>query len=462
MAEPNKLVKGLGLYGATSVVAGTMIGTAIFVVPSMMLRHVGTPLRVIQVWVCAGVLSLFGALGYAELGAAIPEAGGEYVYLHRAYGPMMGFLYGWTQFVVAKSASIAAIATGFLLYLSYFFPSLAGKIWSAHIALQSHVWQPAVSGLQLGALGMIVLLAVVNILGVRGSGALQTVFTFGKVAVLLVLIVLGLLLGHGSFSHFTAASPSTDHGGLIAGFAAATISALWAYDGWNNLSMVSGEVKNPQRNMPMALIAGGLLVVVVYILVNCVYFYLLSPSAALSTNTIAAEAARSFLGRAGADFIAIGVLISTFATLNGSILASSRIPYAQARDGLFPSMLASVHPRFRTPVVSIAAQSAMAGIFVISGTYETLFTKAIYSEWIFYALVTASIFVLRRSQPDMPRPYRTWGYPVVPAVFILLALVLLGSAFVERRADAVWCLVLVSSGIPAFYIWKTFFATQAK
>jgi len=461
MAEPNKLVKGLGLYGATSVVAGTMIGTAIFVVPTMMLQHVGTPVRVIEVWIFAGVLSLFGTLGYAELGAAIPEAGGEYVYLHRAYGPMMGFLYGWTQFIVAKAASIAAIATGFLLYLSYFFPTLAGNFWSGRITIQGHIFHPAFSGLQLGALGMIVLLSLVNVLGVRGSGAVQTLFTIAKIAVLATLIVLGLLLGHGSFSHFTQAPAAAASGGLLAGFAAATISALWAYDGWNNLSMVSGEVKNPQRNMPLALIGGSLLVAVIYVLVNFVYFYLLSPSAALSTSTIAAHAARSFLGRGGADFIVIGVLISTFATLNGSILASSRIPYAQARDGLFPSVLASVHPRFRTPVISIIAQSTVAGVFVISGTYETLYTKAIYSEWIFYALVTASIFVLRRTQPGLARPYRTWGYPVVPAVFILLAVALLGSAFVERRADAVWCLILVASGIPAYFLWKTFFSKRA-
>ncbi|MGH9454888.1 MAG: amino acid permease, partial [Terriglobia bacterium] len=251
MAESNKLIKGLGLYGATSVVAGTMIGTAIFVVPSMMLQQVGSPFKVLEVWVFAGVLSLFGALGYAELGAAIPEAGGEYVYLHRAYGPMMGFLYGWTQFIVAKSASIAAIATGFLLYLAYFFPALAGTLWSVKIEAWGHILRPALSGLQVGALGMIVLLAIVNILGVRGSGAVQTVFTFAKVAVLVALIVLGLLFGHGSFSHFSRAATSTVHGGFMAGLAAATVSALWAYDGWNNLSMVSGEVKNPQRNMPI-------------------------------------------------------------------------------------------------------------------------------------------------------------------------------------------------------------------
>jgi APA family basic amino acid/polyamine antiporter len=457
MAESSRLLKGLGLYGATSVVAGTMIGTAIFVVPSMMLGDVGSPLRVLEVWLFAGVLSLFGALGYAELGAAIPEAGGEYVYLHRAYGPMMGFLYGWTQFIVAKPASISAIATGFLLYLSYFYPSFGGAVWTLRIAAGGHVFQPAFSGLQVGALGMIILLSGVNIVGVRLSGAVQTLFTAAKIVVLAALIGLGLWLGHGSFRHFSQVAAPGARGGLIAGFAAATISALWAYDGWNNLSMVSGEVQNPQRNMPIALIAGSLMVGVVYILANLVYFYALSPAAAISTNTIAADTAKSFLGQAGGNFVAIGVMISTFATLNGSILASSRVPYAQAKDGLFPARLARVHPRFHTPVVAIIAQSAVAGIFVITGTYETLYTKAIYSEWIFYALCTLSIFVLRYTQPGLPRPYRTWGYPVVPAVFVFLAVALLGGAFLEKRMDAIWCIVLVASGIPTYFIWKTLF-----
>lgn len=242
-------------------------------------------------------------------------------------------------------------------------------------------------------------------------------------------------------------------GGILAAWGVAMISALWAYDGWNNLSMVAGEVENPQRNIPVALIAGAILVVVVYILVNIAYFYVLTPNEAAATQTIAAAAAERFLGSAGGSFVAIGVLISTFATLNGSILAGSRIPYAQARDGLFPQALAQVNARFKTPAAAIIAQAVIAGLFALSGRYETLYTKAIYSEWIFYALVTAGIFVLRRREPGLPRPYRTWGYPVVPALFVISAALLLAETCVTRSTDVLWCLVLIGSGIPAYLLW---------
>ena len=455
------LVKGLGLYGATSIVAGTMIGTAIFVVPANMLHHVGSPWRVIGVWAFAGLLSLFGALGYSELGAALPEAGGEYVYLHRAYGPLVGFLYGWTQFIVAKSASIAAIATGFLLYLAYFAPMLRGVLWQVELHLGGHALALRVTGLQAGATVMIVLLSGLNILGVRRSGALQTVFTAAKIAVLGIIILLGLFLARGTMAHFSPAAAIAPSAPGITGFGLATISALWAYDGWNNLSMVAGEVENPQRNMPRALIAGAILVVVVYLLVNLAYFYVLSPGQAVTSRTIAADTARHLLGSYGGAFVAIGVLISTFATLNGSILSGSRIPFAQARDGLFPRALANIHPRFRTPAVSIAAQAVVAAIFALSGGYEALYTKAIYSEWIFYALVTASLFVLRRREPELARPYRTWGYPWVPLIFIGLAIALLVDALFQRRADALWCLALVASGLPVYLLWTHFHRRQA-
>ncbi|MGH9326382.1 MAG: APC family permease [Terriglobia bacterium] len=455
MTQRKILVEGLGFYGAISVVAGTMIGTAIFVVPSLMLTQAGTPSKVLVIWVVAGGLSLFGALGYAELGAALPEAGGEYVYLFRAYGPGMGFLYGWTQFIVAKTASIAAIATGFLLYAAYFFPGLERTIWRQPLAFAGHHFALTLTGVQIGSAALILLISGLNVLGVRRSGAVQTIFTVAKIAVLIVIIVAGLVIGRGSWDHFQAAA-GLRHlpGGAFAGLGIAMVSALWAYDGWNNLSMVAGEVKRPQRNVPAALIAGSLLVAAIYICVNIVYFYVLKPSEAAATRTIAAEAARHLLGPAGGSFVAVGVLISTFATLNGSILAGSRIPYAQARDRLFPRPLAAVHPRYRTPAAAIAAQAAIAGIFALSGRYEALYTKAIYSEWVFYALVTAGIIVLRRREPALPRPYRTWGYPVVPAVFVLLAAVLLTWTFFSARSDVLWCLALIASGVPAYFLWK--------
>ncbi len=454
MAERKELVKGLGIYSATSVVAGTMIGTGIFVVPSIMLQQVGTPWLVLVVWAFAGFLSLFGALGYAELGAAIPQAGGEYVYLHRAYGPLFGFLYGWTVFFVAKTASIAAIAIGFVLYLGYFFPWLNDVIWQTPIYFIGGDATLRVTGLQVGAATLIALLSVLNILGVRRSGAVQTVFTASKLMVLAVLVTLGLAIGEGSFEHFRQAAGSGAPSGIVAALGLAMVSALWAYDGWNNLSMVAGEVKNPERNVPRALILGSLLVIGVYLLTNLAYFYVLEPAAAANTSTVAADTARQFLGRAGGAFVAVGVMISSFATLNGSILAGSRVPFAQARDGLFPQRLASVHPRFRTPAVAILAQACIAGIFALSGTYQALFTKVIFSEWLFYALVTAGIFILRRRQPDLARPYRTWGYPLVPAAFVILAVFLLANTFVERRADSLWGLALMGSGIPAYYLWN--------
>ena len=449
-----ELVKGLGLFGATSVAAGTMIGTAIFVVPGIMLQQVGTPSMVLLVFLAAGVLSLFGALAYAELGAALPQAGGEFVYMHRAYGPLFGFLYGWTQFIIAKTASIAAIATGFVIYLSYFFPRLHDTVWGASLHFGGHALDLRLTGLQIGSTLMVFLLSALNILGVRRSGVVQMIFTASKLLVLAVLIVLGLTYGNGSWQGFHPFLAPGGHGGLLTAFGVATVSALWAYDGWNNLSMVAGEVKNPQRNMPLALIGGTLLVLIVYVLVDLAYFHVLPTSQILGTRTVASDAARRFLGNAGGAFVAVGVMISAFASLNGSILAGSRIPYATARAGLFPAALASVNPRFHTPTVSLVGQAIIAGLFTLTGQYQSLYTKVIFSEFLFYALCTAGVFVLRRREPDLPRPYRTWGYPLVPALFVILSVFLLVNTFWQQRADSMWGVVLVGSGIPAYWIWK--------
>jgi APA family basic amino acid/polyamine antiporter len=291
-------------------------------------------------------------------------------------------------------------------------------------------------------------------LGVRRSGAVQTLFTASKLLVLAILIILGLTYGHGSWQGFRPFFAAGGHGGLMAAFGVATVSALWAYDGWNNLSMVAGEVKNPQRNVPVALIAGALLVLIVYVLVNLAYFYVLPAAKILGTSTVASDAARRFLGNAGGAFIAVGVMISTFATLNGSILAGSRIPYATARAGLFPAGLGAVNSRFHTPAVSLVWQAIIAGLFALTGGYQSLYTKAIFSEFLFYALCTVGVFVLRRGEPGLPRPYRTWGYPLVPAVFVILSVCLLVNTFWQQRADSMWGVALVGSGIPAYWIWR--------
>jgi len=338
--------------------------------------------------------------------------------------------------------------------LSYFWPELASPFWETRASFAGHAATFSLTGLQIGAVVMIALLSGINILGVRRAGAVQTIFTASKLLVLAALIVGGLVFGTGSFEHFRASSSAPLPTGWLAAVGVATISALWAYDGWNNLSMVAGEVENPQRNMPRALIFGTLVVITVYVLVNIAYFYVLAPSEALGTQTIAAGAARVFMGKAGGAFVAIGVMISTFATLNGSILSGSRVPYAAALDGLFPEPMASVHPRFRTPTVSITAQAVIAGAFALTGSYNSLYTKAIFSEFVFYALVTAGIFILRRREPGLPRPYRTWGYPFVPAIFVVVAVVLLANTMLEQRTDSLWGLGLVGSGIPVYYLWR--------
>ncbi len=324
-------------------------------------------------------------------------------------------------------------------------------LWQVSSGHGAQGWTFKLTGQQIGAALIILLVSGINVLGVRSSGAVQTIFTVAKLSVLVVLIVAGIALGHGSFAHFRAAVPVAAG---TTGFLLATVSALWAYDGWNNLSMVAAEVQNPQRNMPRALIIGMLIVLAVYMLANISYFYVLTPGEALATSTIASAAARRFLGSGGGTFVAIGVLISSFAALNGSVLSGSRIPYAQAHDGLLPMKLARVHPRFHTPAVAIMAQAVVAGIFALTGAYEALYTKAIYSEWIFYALCTAAILVLRRRRPDLTRSYRTWGYPLVPLIFVGVAVLILGDTLVQRPADALWCIGLTASGIPAYFLWR--------
>jgi APA family basic amino acid/polyamine antiporter len=325
-------------------------------------------------------------------------------------------------------------------------------LWQAPVQIAGHSATLRLTGLQIGAALLVVLLSGLNILGVRRSGRTQTFFTAAKLLVLFTLIVFGLTLGHGSFEHFRAHLKLGAQESLLATFGVATVATLWAYDGWNNLSMVAGEVENPRRNMPIALILGTLLVIAVYVLVNIAY--VLPPAHIVSTTTIAADTARQFMGKAGGAFIAVGVMISSFAALNGSILSGSRVPYAQARDGLFPQFLAGVHPRFRTPAAAIAAQSVIAALLALTGQYVGLYTKVIFSEYLFYALVTAGIFILRRRMPGLERPYRTWGYPIIPAIFVILSVAVVMNTLRHQWSDAVWGLALVGSGIPAYFLWR--------
>jgi len=439
-----------------SIVIGTVIGSGVFLVPSTMIRSTGSVPRLFLIWVIAGLLSLFGALTYAELAAAMPEAGGEYVYLRAAYSPFWGFLYGWTQFWVGKSGSIATLAAGFYVYLTAFIPVLSIPIWVLpwHIGpggtlLEIHYGQ-------LVAIALIVSLCAVNYVGVRSGGNLQVFVTAVKMlliaGIILAGLVAGLVFGRGDPAHF-AGSLGAKTG--IAGFFVAMVSALWAYDGWNNVSMVSSEIREPQRNLPRALILGTAAVIVTYLLVNFAYFYVLSPAQVASSHRVAADMMASVYGRAAASAVTIAVIISILAAINGSILSGARVPYAMARDRLFFAYASSVHPRFQTPGNAMILLCGWACILVLSGWYDDLYNFVIFGEWILYLLTAVSVFVLRRKDPDLPRPYRVLGYPLVPVLFSASALLLLSYTFYNRPRESLMGLSLMGLGVPFYFHWRS-------
>lgn len=446
------LKRELGVWSAAAIVVGTVIGSGIFLVPSTMVRNVGSPAKVFIVWIAGGLLSLFGALSYAELAAAMPEAGGEYVYLREAYGPMWGFIYGWTQMWVAKSGSIATLATGFYIYLANFRPEL-GKIWAvAPVPLGEGGLPLPIRYGQLLAIGIIAALAFLNYFGVRIGGNVQVATTALKVGLIAAIIVIGLGSGLGSIANYHSSTVPAPGG--ILGFFAALVGALWAYDGWNNVTMVASEVRKPQRNLPLALIVGTLAVVAIYLLTNLAYFYVLPAGAVASTDRVAGEMMRKILGAPGAAAVSVAAMISIFAALNGSILSGSRVPFAMARDRLFFRGIERIHPVYRTPSVSILALCGWSCLLVLSGRYDQLYTYVIFASAILYGMATASVIVLRRRRPDMSRPYCTLGYPFVPIAFVLGIVCLIISTLRSSPRESIMGLLLISLGLPFYFYWK--------
>ena len=443
-----ELKRDLGIWAALAIVVGTVIGSGIFRVPQAMILNVGTVRLVFLVWLAGGALSLAGALTYAELAAAMPGAGGEYVYLTEAYGPMWGFLYSWTQMWVAKSGSIATLATAFFEYTAHFLPQFE-KVWFT-------VGPFAVKYGQVFALVLILALGAINYLGVRIGGDVQVVVTAVKVGLIAFLILAGLLYAQPVAAAAEPVSPAPPP--LFAGFIAALVAALWAYDGWNNVGMVASEVRNPQRNLPLALIGGTTGVIAIYMLANWAYFRVLSPAEVGAHKLVAAEMMQrvggALHGSMGASAVSIAAMISIFAALNGSILTGARVPYAAARDGLFFRSAARVHPAFHTPGVSILMLSAWSSVLVLSGKYEELFDFVIFGSWILYAMATASVFVLRRKRPDLKRPYRTVGYPVVPFLFLAGATVLEISTLWTKPRQSIAGIFLILIGLPFYFFWK--------
>lgn len=442
-----RLVRGLGFVDATSIVVGSIIGTGVFLKSGTMAQQVGSPVWVLIVWILAGVLSLAGALTYAELGAMFPHAGGEYVYLKEAYGEVPAFLYGWTRFWIAGPGTIAAYAVGAATFLE-------GAIGVGTFGGKVGV-----------GLGFIAFFTALNCLHVKVGGRFQSFITIVKVVMMFGLIF-GILFLCPTASGLHLGEVSTDHPLTVTGFGLAMLSALWAYDGWNNLPMAAGEVKNPEKNVPLSLILGVILVLIVYLSINLGYFLALPLSEVLTSNSdlfpdalpVATKTAVTFMGASAIGIVSIGFMISALGAMNGSVLTGARVPYAMAHDKLFFRSLGYVHPASRVPVISILAQGVIAAVMALMGTFNQLTDYVIFSSWIFYGLVCASVIVLRRQRPDLARPYRVVGYPLVSIVFVIVSALLIVNTIWTMPKETAIGVGLIALGIPVYYAFRKYWS----
>ena len=430
-----ELRRELTLLDSTMINAGTMIASAIFIVPATIALHAqGSALTVI-VWVVGGLVSLMGALAIAELGAAMPEAGGQFVYLRAAYGPVWGFLYGWGAFMVINTASIAAIAVAFAQYLGYFFPLSDAEI-------------------KIVAMLSTVVLTTLNCFGLKMGAWAQNVFTFLKMAALAGIVMVSFVLKGGAVENFTPFFPAQSFSSLLGPLGLAMVAALWAYDGWIEITYVGSEVKNPQRNLPLSIIFSTLIVMVLYVLISIACVYVLSVETMAQAKLVAAEAATKMIGPQGAALVTIAILISTLGSNNGIVFTAARIPYAMAKEKLFFQSMGQVHKKYRVPMVALIVQGVWACILTASGRYDQLYTYVVFVSWLFYAMSCGAVIVLRHKAPNMPRPYKTWGYPVVPVIFILFAIWLMLNTIVEAPRDAAIGVGIMLSGLPIYFYWK--------
>lgn len=462
MAETkHSLLRALTLTDAIALVVGTVIGTGVFLKTAVMTQQLGSPTLVLLAWVAAGLLSLAGALAYAELGAMFPQAGGEYVYLGKAFGDTSAFLYGWMQFAVAGAGGIAGLSVGFAIFLSALIP--LGGAWverTFHLLGQEVHWQFGLP--QVVAVAAIVLFSAVNCVGVAVGGRVQALLTGAKLLGIAVIVAGVFFFSRDtSWSHLAPAGVTPQLGGMQA-FGAAMMAALWAYNGWYVLPLVAGEVQHPQRNVPRGLILGTLAVMATYLLANLAYFYALPLTEIVTANStahpdalpVAAKAAQTFLGPTGAAFISIAFVISTIGALNGCIMGQARIPFAMARDGLFFQRMGKVSSKSRAPVWAIIAQSAWGCVLALSGTFDQITTYTIFALWLFFGVTVSAVFVLRRKMPDVERPYKTLGYPLVPLLFILVAAWLVINTITTNPVESGIGLALIALGLPVYFYFK--------
>jgi basic amino acid/polyamine antiporter, APA family len=444
-----QLVRGLGAWDGTLLTIGAMVGTGIFITTGDIAKSLPYPSLILLVWLAGGLLTLAGAVTYAELGVMFPRAGGMYHFLKEAYGPLWGFLYGWACFLVIMSGGIAAIAVGFGEYLGSFLPFFSTQ----HVLLSVPVgsWTWTLSGGQVAAAGAIVALTAVNYVGLREGAWVQNLLTVLKVGAVVGVVALGLLVTPKAQPAFSTGLPSS---GLVTGFGLGMIAALWTYDGWYGLALSAGEVRQPERNLPRGLVWGTAAVIVMYLLLNLVYLRALPVEAIAATPRIGESAAAALFGANGARLVSLAVLVSAFGCLAATILYAARIYLPMAQDGLFFHALAEVHPRFLTPGRSLLAQGAWSTLLALSGTYDQLYTYTMCTLVVAHAATGAALLVLRRTRPDAPRPYRVWGYPIVPILFILACGLLVVNTLVEKPLESLWGLGLVALGLPAYLYWR--------
>ena len=427
--------RSLGPWGATAVVVGVTIGSGIFRVPATVAGQLHGPGPAMVCWLLGGLISLCGALSVAELGAALPRSGGIFAYLLECYGPLPAFLYGWACLMVITPAALGATSTIFAEYLGYFLPISAANVH--YVAALT-----------------IALMGVINYIGLRRAAAVMNVTTAAK---FVAIIVLGLLAFTAVRSPAHLPQPAgLTHGATLSLIASALIPVLWTYDGWSNLTSVGGEISRPQTTLPIGLVLGTACVVLVYVLLNLGFWHALSASEMASSPLVAATAAARIpaIGAAGAGLVTCLVLVSSFSGLNGSMMTDPRIIYGMADRGLFFRAVARVSPRFNSPSVAIVLSAALGCVYVLHNDFAQLADRFILGEWPFYAASVAGVYVLRRTRPDLPRPYRVWGYPLLPALFLLASLALMGNALVTDPRDTLITLLTIAVGVPAYAVWK--------
>ncbi|MGA8145476.1 MAG: amino acid permease [Candidatus Acidiferrales bacterium] len=452
-----ELVRALGPWAATAIVVGTMIGTGIFLKPAEMAREGGTTAIVFAAWIVGGVLSMFGALSFAELGAAIPEAGGEYAYLRRGFGPVWGYIFGWTHSIVGRPASTASIAAGLMRFVGFLFPVVAAPIYTFRFQLPffaSHHSDFAFTWAQPLAVLALVLLTFINYLGVRLGGQVQIGLTVIKITSVVAIIVFGFFFSHGRASNFQPLWPASLGWGTMTGFLAALAAALWVFDGWEDVNLVGSEVSDAGRNIPLALIGGVAFVIVLFSVFSAVCFYALPFNVVATSEHVASDVVASFAGHGAALWITLAMVISALGTLNSSVLSGARVDYAMARDGIFFRFAAAIHPKFRTPGNALIFQCCLASLMALTGTFEDLTSLFIFAGWIFYGLAVVAMLRLRRTEPNMPRPYRTWGYPIVPVIFVVGALALTISIWVQRPVRSSIGVALMWAGLIFYRHWR--------